>query len=1026
MLGAILGRGTSSGAMLIGFALVAGGSPAWGGDPPVRADEVQPDTERLEPRNALAWEALRLRGAGRLAEAMDAADRMIEVERKLFGDEHEDLAGALEFAAGFHAANEDLAGALARLREAFSIRERVGGADHWQTADARLAIERFGRLSELSGDRLRKYREGLRLLDEINQAGRHSYDVPEQIERKTKAIDALTEALGQEHPESAQYLDQLGWLYRDLASNDRGETYRKQAEELFRQALELRRTGLGEHHPDVAASLEQIASVTGGEDDREARLALYRRALEVRLRGQGERHPAVARTLSSLAQEVARKGGRPDEAMELAERAVAIVEATLGPDDLSMLSPLQLRVRLATELGDRALRERVHDQLLSWYRRRFETDAAPGSGQWIWRLGTPPDAGTLRSARRWSEFATRESYATALMQRSSFHGEAGEIGRAGQWIREAMDAFAENFERQAAVAQEQVHFDPMTSGMYVLALDRFLMLSLDPVAEITPDEAYRQVLSWKGGYFAHELRARRWRSHPEIAPLAAELRAASARLASSALSAPRPEDRAAWGRIVEELARRDRLEGRIADRAAALRERQDRERPDVERLKAALPEGTALVDFKVFTAWSGWGAISPERRRLMAFVVRSNGPVVRLDLGAWGPLESAIARWRQYALPPRDPAAAGSARSRAAGLDAAARLLTEQLWDPLRPHLDGVDTILTSPDRDLCKLPLGALAGSAPGTFLLEERAIATVPVPQLLLEARRSGEPANGPEKLVAVGDVDFGAEPGGSLDAKERAERGPRLATMVPRARLMQFDPLAGTKRELDTVQALFAGAFPGGEAVTLREAGATEAAFRQALSKARYVHLATHGFFEPPELAPVPVAAGDDLSYWRTPQGLVRLSPGLLSGVAFAGANRTVSPDQDDGILTAVEAQQLDLDGVELVVLSACETALGSAVSGEGLMGLQRAFQVAGSRTLVSTLWSVDDAATAMLVEEFYANLWKRSLPRLEALRRAQLAVMLRYDPATQAPRPEGADPRRIAPFYWGAFTLSGEWR
>ena len=137
-------------------------------------------------------------------------------------------------------------------------------------------------------------------------------------------------------------------------------------------------------------------------------------------------------------------------------------------------------------------------------------------------------------------------------------------------------------------------------------------------------------------------------------------------------------------------------------------------------------------------------------------------------------------------------------------------------------------------------------------------------------------------------------------------------------------------------------------------------------------------------------VPVAAGDDLSYWRTPQGLVRLSPGLLSGVAFTGANRTVSPDQDDGILTAIEAQQLDLDGVELVVLSACETALGSAVSGEGLMGLQRAFQVAGSRTLVSTLWSVDDAATAMLVAEFYANLWERSLPRLEALRRAQVAV------------------------------------
>ena len=247
-----------------------------------------------------------------------------------------------------------------------------------------------------------------------------------------------------------------------------------------------------------------------------------------------------------------------------------------------------------------------------------------------------------------------------------------------------------------------------------------------------------------------------------------------------------------------------------------------------------------------------------------------------------------------------------------------------------------------------------------------------------------------------------------------------------MVPRARMMKFDPLAGTEREVDAVQALFAGVFRTGRPSRSRGAAATEGAFRKALVNPRFVHLATHGFFEPPELAPVPVAAGDDLAYWRTPQGLVRLSPGLLSGVAFAGANRTVSAEQDDGILTAVEAQQLDLDGVEMVVLSACETALGSSVSGEGLMGLQRAFQVAGARTLVSTLWSVDDEATAMLVVEFYTNLWKRSLPRLEALRQAQLAVMKRYDPAKHAPRVQGEDPGRIVPFYWAAFSLSGEWR
>src|SRR5439155_3692898 len=102
--------------------------------------------------------------------------------------------------------------------------------------------------------------------------------------------------------------------------------------------------------------------------------------------------------------------------------------------------------------------------------------------------------------------------------------------------------------------------------------------------------------------------------------------------------------------------------------------------------------------------------------------------------------------------------------------------------------------------------------------------------------------------------------------------------------------------------------------------------------------------------------------------------------------AGANR--APDR--GILTAEEVAGLDLRGTELVVLSACDTGLGKEAGGEGVLGLQRAFQGAGARALAASLWKVDDAATSVLMEEFYANLWRKKLPRLEALRQAQRAV------------------------------------
>ena len=99
----------------------------------------------------------------------------------------------------------------------------------------------------------------------------------------------------------------------------------------------------------------------------------------------------------------------------------------------------------------------------------------------------------------------------------------------------------------------------------------------------------------------------------------------------------------------------------------------------------------------------------------------------------------------------------------------------------------------------------------------------------------------------------------------------------------------------------------------------------------------------------------------------------------------------PDREDGILTAEEVQSLDLRGTDLVVLSACETGLGKLEYGQGVMGLQRAFQTAGARAVVASLWKVDDAATTVLMEQIYTNLWSKKMPKLKALRQAQLTVL-----------------------------------
>jgi CHAT domain-containing protein len=157
-------------------------------------------------------------------------------------------------------------------------------------------------------------------------------------------------------------------------------------------------------------------------------------------------------------------------------------------------------------------------------------------------------------------------------------------------------------------------------------------------------------------------------------------------------------------------------------------------------------------------------------------------------------------------------------------------------------------------------------------------------------------------------------------------------------------------------------------------------------------------------------------------------------------LAGANRQGA----GGILTAEVIVGLNLSGLELAVLSACETGLGEAAGGEGVFGLQRAFHLAGTRTVVASLWRVDDRATAALMALFYHHLWKKNLPPLQALRQAQLELY-RHPGALRAlarsrgpafdkalkrvarPPAKGQKRKGHSPVkHWAAFTLSGAGR
>jgi CHAT domain-containing protein len=244
-----------------------------------------------------------------------------------------------------------------------------------------------------------------------------------------------------------------------------------------------------------------------------------------------------------------------------------------------------------------------------------------------------------------------------------------------------------------------------------------------------------------------------------------------------------------------------------------------------------------------------------------------------------------------------------------------------------------------------------------------------------------------------------------------------------------------LPGTEQEVRDLEAQFREAFNmAAPPLVLRKTEATKGAFVAAAPGRRFVHLATHGFFAAEsETSALDAVRGSNPM--RLDQVVSGRNPGVLSGVVFAGINGPPGGAVEGCLLTALEAADLNLRGAELVTLSACDTGGGRTAGGEGVLGLQRAFHVAGARTVVATQWGILDMPTHVLIREFYKRLWgKNQVSKADALRQAQLRMIQDWEEQrgqfSAFKYRGGVVPKRdggpLPPYFWAAFTLSGDWR
>ena len=774
--------------------------------------------------------------------------------------------------------------------------------------------------------------------------------------------------------------------------------------------------------PLVFKARMMAADVDGNLGDDRSALTHVTHALDLAKETWGPAHEKAGRAHAALAT-VYEDLEDVDSALKHSRAAIEIFNK-IGWDTVTKLKVVA-RVGWLYHEADQPDKAKHYLQGLA---EEFEDDFGPdhvlslaaglGHGRLLIELGRHDEAidRLSRSIRGFEKFYGKEHPMLGRLHPMLAAAYSGK----GQWddakatLRKALRLNLRHLDLAASAQSERQQLASVKDARNVLDL----WLSIAGQSDEAAASTFEQVFLWKGRVSAQQAGMRRMRAalaasgdEAAMADFAA-LEQVSRTLAGLALAGSVTDAPQGAANLSALTQRKEALEQRLAEKNDAFRAQLKAKRRSLDDVRAAIPDDAVLIDCIEYKRIRFPLGDEERDRHIAAFVFGKAGSITRVELGKAKDIQQAIDKWR------------GEIGSRSHG-KASGEAVAKQVWSKLKPHLGDAKTVLISPDGALCRLPWAALPVGEDDRVLLEDLAVVVVPqarqLPELLAPvAGRQDEE----QTLLVLGDVDYGADAGsaddGSRSAAERST-GKVFGT---------WSHLPATRSEMLSIADSFELRFEDGDVKKLRRSRATESALREAFPKHRFLHLATHGYFAEADVRSAlnrRSRSGDAASVTSVERDVTGWHPGLLSGIVLAGANQTVKDGGDDAILTALEVAQMDLSRVELAVMSACETGLGETAGGEGLLGLQRAFHLAGARSVIAGLWKVEDTATQILMTDFYVNLWEKKMSRIEALRQAQLKML--REGAKRGVYREPTDKegkRRTVPHAWAGFVLSGDWR
>jgi CHAT domain-containing protein/tetratricopeptide (TPR) repeat protein len=798
------------------------------------------------------------------------------------------------------------------------------------------------------------------LLTTIAQNHRAKGQRAEAEQAFERALASVEGAVGPAHPQVGAIRETMGVMYNTLDDYAR-------AEPLMTQGTAITEAALGEH-PRLATCLMDLALFHTNRGDYPRAMSELQRALEISDKTLSPDEFAAIAIVNNLGDLYVTMKDY-DRAQPLVERAVRDIERTLGPDNFRVSTPLLNLGVIARERGDYA-KSLEHLQRAYAIRAKAYGKENTESASLLISIGNVyhaqknyPDAlAVYQQAYDTLEKTAGPYHNVTLMAMNSLArtlAASGDLPAALERRAAVEHALDRAIGFNLAIGSEREKLTYLEQTLERMGRTLSLHLRLAPDNPAAAHLAAEAILRRKGRVLDSTLDARRVlraRLDPEDQRVFDELSTVTSELSTMAVTGPGRTPAAEYRKRFAELdARRESLESTISRRSAPFRD----ETRDVtlDAVRAAVPADGALVEIVVyqpFDAAASTDAAAHGESRYAAYVIRPNVETRGVDLGAAKTIDAQVERLRA-AL--RDPARKD--------VKPLARTLDDLVLRPVRALTGRASHLLIAPDGALNLIPFEVLVDEG-GRYAIERHEITYLAGGRDLLRMQRQVRTAGTP---LVVADPAFGDPPVSGAGA-----------TSMARAAGNYFPPLAGTALEAAAIQKVLR------RATVLTGARANKAALTDATSPS-ILHVASHAFFFGRDKA-----GGDPL---------------LRAGIALAGANQR---PQDAGILTALEASTLRLDGTRLVTLSACDTGLGEVRNIEGVYGLRRAFFLAGSESLIMSLWPVSDLVTRRAMTDLYSGL-ARGLGRGAALRRVQLAML--------------ADPQRKHPYYWAAFIEAGDW-